>query len=75
MYVTDKFATVNRRSGLASEEEKLGKSSEEARFVLEAATDLGDNETVEACRRVIDADRRGAPVPQSDLRLILDYFR
>jgi hypothetical protein len=44
-------------------------------LVLEAAIDLGDHAAVEACRRVIDASLSGAPAPQADLHLILDYFR
>jgi hypothetical protein len=44
-------------------------------LVLEAANDLGDEATVEACRRVIDASLSGAVAPQSDLSLVLDYFR
>jgi len=43
--------------------------------VLDAANDLGDTATVEACRRVIDADLRGkAPAP-SDLQIVSHYFR
>jgi hypothetical protein len=43
--------------------------------VLDAANDLGDTATVEACRRVIDADLRGkAPAP-SDLEIVVHYFR
>ena len=44
-------------------------------LVLEAANDLGDEATVEACRRVIDASLSGAVAPQSDLHLVMDYFR
>jgi mannose/cellobiose epimerase-like protein (N-acyl-D-glucosamine 2-epimerase family) len=44
-------------------------------LVLEAANDLGDDATVEACRRVIDASLSGAVAPQSDLLLVMDYFR
>jgi hypothetical protein len=43
--------------------------------VLDAANDLGDAATVEACRRVIDADLGGkAPAP-SDLEIVVHYFR
>jgi hypothetical protein len=43
--------------------------------VLDAANDLGDTATVEACRRVIDADLNGkAPAP-SDLQIVIHYFR
>ena len=44
-------------------------------IVLEAANDLGDEATVEVCRRVIDANLNGAPASQSDLHIVLDYFR
>jgi len=44
-------------------------------IVLEAANDLGDDATVEICRRVIDANLNGAPAFQSDLRVIFDYFK
>jgi hypothetical protein len=44
-------------------------------IVLEAANDLGDDATVEICRRVIDANLNGRPACQSDLHIILDYFR
>jgi hypothetical protein len=36
-----------------------GFSGETAWTVLDAANDLGDTITVDACRRVIDADLRG----------------
>jgi hypothetical protein len=42
---------------------------------LEAANDLGDDATVAACRRVIDANLSGAPASPSDLHIVLDYFR
>ena len=48
---------------------------EAAWVVLEAANDLGDHATVEACRRVIDANLNNTPAPQSDLHVVLDYFR
>jgi hypothetical protein len=43
--------------------------------VLEAANDLGDNTTVEACRRVIDADLSGAQASPDDLQVVIHYFR
>jgi hypothetical protein len=51
------------------------KSLDAAWIVLEAANDLGDDATVEICRRVIDANLNGRPVSPSDLHIILDYFR
>jgi hypothetical protein len=44
-------------------------------IVLEAANDLGDEATVEACRRVIDAALNGTPASPPDLHIVLDYFR
>ena len=44
-------------------------------LVLEAANDLGDNATVDVCRRVIDADLSGRPPAPSDLQVLVHYFR
>ena len=44
-------------------------------LVLEAANDLGDEATVEACRRVIDASLNGAVVSPADLHIVQHYFR
>jgi hypothetical protein len=49
--------------------------SDAAWMVLEAANDLGDHATIDACRRVIDASLAGAPASPSDLHVISDYFR
>jgi hypothetical protein len=43
--------------------------------VLDAANDLGDTATVEACRRVIDADLSGKTPAPSDLQIVIHYFR
>jgi hypothetical protein len=43
--------------------------------VLEAANDLGDIETVDACRRVIDANLSGRLASLSDVKVISEYFR
>jgi hypothetical protein len=51
------------------------KPSDAAWAALEAANDLGDTATIEACRRVIDANLSGAPASPSDLHIVLDYFR
>jgi hypothetical protein len=42
--------------------------------ILEAANDLGDIATVDACRRVIDATFRGGAPAQSDVNLIHVFF-
>ena len=55
--------------------EQSGSPIDVAWLVLEAANDLGDEPTVEACRRIIDASLNGKPAPQADLTLITDYFR
>ena len=71
------FGTASReRLSMASGEPKPDASSSEAAWlVLEAANDLGDHDTVEACRRVIDANLKGRLAPPSDVDLIVDYFR
>jgi hypothetical protein len=60
---------------MVSDQSKLDQPLDAAWIVLEAANDLGDNATVETCRRVIDANLNGVPASQSDLHIILDYFR
>ncbi|OIQ64642.1 hypothetical protein GALL_538050 [mine drainage metagenome] len=42
--------------------------------ILEAANDLGDNATVEVCRRVIDAMLRGGAPAKSDINVVFDFF-
>lgn len=42
--------------------------------ILEAANDLGEALVVEACRRIIDAELRGAPPEPSDLSTIAGLF-
>jgi len=49
-------------------------SGETAWAVLEAANDLGDTVTVEACRRVIDANLRGDPPSTSDMAVVIAFF-
>ena len=61
--------------GAASDEPKPDKSLDAAWNVLEAANDLGDHVTVEACRRVIDAGLNGTVASPSDLHIITEYFR
>jgi hypothetical protein len=67
------FGTMGReRPAMNSDEPK---PVEAAWNVLEAANDLGDHATVEACRRVIDANLNGRPAAPADLYLIVNYFR
>jgi hypothetical protein len=42
--------------------------------VLEAANDLGDTATIEACRRVIDANLRGVEPATSDMAIVVAFF-
>ena len=42
--------------------------------ILEAANELGDSQTVAACRRVIDAHLLGTLPTQSDLDAITAFF-
>jgi hypothetical protein len=51
-----------------------GASGETAWAVLEAANDLGDTITVDACRRVIDANLRGDPPASSDMAVVVAFF-
>jgi hypothetical protein len=70
------FGTAPRqRFGVVSEEQRPDNPLDTAWIVLEAANDLKDDATVEACRRVIDANLNGAPAQQTDLRVIFDYFK
>jgi len=49
-------------------------SGETVWTVLDAANDLGDSITVDACRRVIDADLRGEPPARSDVAVLTAFF-
>jgi hypothetical protein len=42
--------------------------------VVEAANDLGDVRTVEACQRVIDAKLSGALPERADINIVFDFF-
>jgi hypothetical protein len=42
--------------------------------ILEAANELRDGATVEACRRVIDATFRGSQPAQADMSIVLGFF-
>jgi hypothetical protein len=72
------FGTVARkRLGIATVEPKpdAGTAPADAAWmVLEAANDLGDHATVEACRRVIDAGLNGRTASPSDVQVVLGYF-
>ncbi len=49
-------------------------SGETAWSVLDAAMELGDDITVDACRRVIDADLRGEAPARSDVAVLSAFF-
>jgi hypothetical protein len=49
-------------------------SGETAWTVLDAANDLGDTITIDACRRVIDADLRGETPAHSDIVVLSAFF-
>ena len=66
---------AGERPGIVSDGPNPDKSLDTAWIVLEAANDLKDDVTVDACRRVIDANLNGTPASQSDLHIVLDYFR
>jgi hypothetical protein len=68
-------AVAHRRLGMVPDEPKPDKALDTAWIVLEAANDLGDEATIEVCRRVIDANLNGTPASQSDLHIVLEYFR
>ncbi len=61
--------------GVIFGELKFDNSSDAAWMVLEAANDFGDEATIEACRRVIDANLSDTLASQSDLDVISGYFR
>jgi len=75
MNATSFGAVLRERPDMVSDEPKPEQSLDAAWIVLEAANDLGDEATVDACRRVIDANLNGTPATPSDLHVILNYFR
>jgi hypothetical protein len=68
------FGTAVRKDP-AADEQNPDKPLDAAWIVLEAANDLGDHDTVEICRRVIDASLNGRPASPHDQNVILNYFR
>jgi hypothetical protein len=63
------------RPGVSSDTPTPDNPLDAAWLVLEAANDLADHATIEACRRVIDASLKGSTANQSDLNVVLGYFR
>ena len=69
-------AVAPRRSSFGKRGQPQGESaSDDVLAILEAANDLGDRETVAACRRIIEANKTGAQVSSADMQLMLAYFR
>jgi hypothetical protein len=66
---------ARKRPGNTSDASEPDKPLDAAWIVLEAANDLGDHDTVEVCRRVIDANLNGMPASPYDLHVIVEYFR
>jgi hypothetical protein len=75
MNVTSFGNATRERGGNVFGEARPDGPLDTAWLVLEAANDLGDDATVDICRRVIDANLNGAPASSSDLHAIFDYFR
>ena len=61
-------------AGMVSSDPGPDMPMDAAWMVLEAANDLGDNATVDVCRRVIDANLNGRPASPFDLHIIVEYF-
>ena len=51
-----------------------GPAGDIAWSVLDAANDLGDTVTIDACRRVIDANLRGVAPATSDMAIVVGFF-
>jgi hypothetical protein len=67
---------VRSRRRLGHREASADRAAVDAAWhVLEAANELGDEITVAACRRVIDAGLNGAVADEDDQKLVTDYFR
>ena len=62
------------RDQIGQENPKENPTGDVAWTVLDAANDLGDAVTVDACRRVIDANLRGIEPAPSDMALVVAFF-
>jgi hypothetical protein len=65
----------NRAQEPTSQEAQESSPVDAAWVVMEAANDFGDQATIDACRRVIDASLNGALAAQSDVVVINNYFK
>ena len=66
---------ARKRPGNSSDESQPDKPLDTAWIVLEAANDLGDQPSVDVCRRVIDANLNGSPASPYDVHIVTEYFR
>ncbi len=57
-----------------SQQSQEGSPADTVWTVLDAAIDLGDTFTVDACRRVIDANVRGQDAAASDMAVVAAFF-
>ena len=73
---TSSFGAAARQpAAMAADEPSPTNLTDAAWMVLEAANDLGDDATIAACRRVIDASLNHRPASPYDLHVVLNYFR
>jgi hypothetical protein len=73
--VMNAFAFGAAARDTAPDQPKPDTPVDAAWIVLEAANDLGDHQTVEICRRVIDANLNGRQPAAADLHVVTEYFR
>jgi hypothetical protein len=67
--------SARNQAGIVSDEPRADKPVDAAWIVLEAANDVGDDATVEVCRRIIDASLNGTIASPQDLHIVSEYFR
>lgn len=56
-------------------ETRLTPLMDQARSVLEAATDIDESATVDSCHRVIDCCLQGSRPASADLRAVFTFFK
>ena len=66
---------ARKRPIAGSDEPKPENLLNAAWIVLEAANDLGDQATIDVCRRVIDANLNGSAASPGDVHIVTEYFR
>ena len=76
MSFANNLATAAPRADFGSRDQgRVDGASDDVLAILEAANDFGDHDTADACRRIIAANKDGAPVSPADMKLMLTYFR